>query len=194
MSLYKVTTVNGHLLAEVVSALQKAIRRCQVDDALYWAVDMYLTGYDEYCWKRLKVIASEDIGPAEPHLPATLAALYQTYTELKKKKDPHDPQKLPFVHAVILVASARKSRIVDHALIHHFFNHVQLKREIPDCALDKHTLRGKQMGRGFDHFFAEGGRLENEVGDDPYRELARETLTKGKAPAPAAAGLFEGDE
>ena len=194
MSLYKVTTVNGHLLAEVVSALQKAIRRCQVDDALYWAVDMYLTGYDEYCWKRLKVIASEDIGPAEPHLPATLAALYQTYTELKKKKDPHDPQKLQFVHAVLLVASARKSRVVDHALIHHFVNHAQLKREIPDCALDKHTLRGKQMGRGFDHFFAEGGRLENEVGDDPYRELARETLTKGKAPAPAAAGLFEGDE
>ena len=194
MSLYKVTTVNGHLLAEVVSALQKAIRRCQVDDALYWAVDMYLTGYDEYCWKRLKVIASEDVGPAEPHLPATLAALYQTYTELKKKKDPHDPQKLPFVHAVILVASARKSRVVDHALIHHFCNHARLKREIPDCALDKHTLRGKQMGRGFDHFFAEGGRLENEVGDDPYKELARETLTKGKAPAPAAAGLFEGDE
>ena len=194
MSLYKVTTVNGHLLAEVVSALQKAIRRCQVDDALYWAVDMYLTGYDEYCWKRLKVIASEDVGPAEPHLPATLAALYATYTELKKKKDPHDPQKLQFVHAVILVASARKSRVVDHALIHHFFNHAQLKREVPDCALDKHTLRGKQMGRGFDHFFAEGGRLENEVGDDPYKELARETLTKGKAPAPAAAGLFEGDE
>ena len=194
MSLYKVTTVNGHLLAEVVSALQKAIRRCQVDDALYWAVDMYLTGYDEYCWKRLKVIASEDVGPAEPHLPATLAALYQTYTELKKKKDPHDPQKLQFVHAVILVAQARKSRVVDHALIHHFCNHAQLKREVPDCALDKHTLRGKQMGRGFDHFFAEGGRLENEVGDDPYKELARETLTKGKAPAPAAAGLFEGDE
>ena len=80
MSLYKVTTVNGHLLAEVVSALQKAIRRCQVDDALYWAVDMYLTGYDEYCRKRLRIMASEDVGPAEP-LPATVDALYHTYAD-----------------------------------------------------------------------------------------------------------------
>jgi hypothetical protein len=48
MSLHKVTTVNGHLLPEVVSALQKCIRRGLVDDALFRAVDMYLTGYDEY--------------------------------------------------------------------------------------------------------------------------------------------------
>jgi hypothetical protein len=40
MSLYKVTTVNGHLLPEVVSALQKGIRRGLADDALYWTVDM----------------------------------------------------------------------------------------------------------------------------------------------------------
>ena len=194
MSLYKVTTVNGHSLPEVVSALQKCIRRGLVDDALYWAVDMYLTGYDEYCWKRLKVIASEDVGPAEPHLPATIAALYATYTELKKKKDEtHAPQRLQLVHAVILLAQARKSRVVDHALIYHFGNHAQLKREIPDCALDKHTLRGKQMGRGFDHFFAEGGKLVNEVGDDPYKELARETLTKGKAGQAVGAGLFDGE-
>ena len=116
MSLYKVTTVNGHLLPEVVSALQKCIRRGQVDDALYWAVDMYLTGYDEYAWKRLRIIASEDVGPAEPNLPATIEALYHTYTDLKKKKDEaHAPQRLQFVHAVILLATARKNRIVDHA-------------------------------------------------------------------------------
>ena len=109
MSLYKVTTVNGHLLPEVVSALQKCIRRGQVDDALYWAVDMYLTGYDEYAWKRLRIMASEDVGPAEPNLPATIEALYHTYTDLKKKKDEsHAPQRLQFVHAVILLATAEE--------------------------------------------------------------------------------------
>ena len=180
MSLYKVTTVNGHLLPEVVSALQKCIRRGQVDDALYWAVDMYLTGYDEYAWKRLRIMASEDVGPAEPNLPATIEALYHAYTDLKKKKDEtHAPQRLQFVHAVILLATARKNRIVDHALIHHFGNHATLKRDIPDYALDKHTARGKRMGRGAEHFFAEGIKLENETGDDPYRELARQTLTAG---------------
>jgi replication-associated recombination protein RarA len=141
-------------------------------------VDMYQTGYDEYAWKRLRIMASEDVGPAEPDLPATISALYSTYVELKKKKDEaHAPQRLQFVHAVILLAMARKNRVVDHALIYHFGNHAALKRDIPDCALDKHTARGKRLGRGAEHFFAEGINLANETGDDPYRELARQTLT-----------------
>jgi replication-associated recombination protein RarA len=182
MSLYKVTTVNGHLLPEVVSALQKSIRRGRVDDALYWAVDMYLTGYDEYCWKRLRIMASEDVGPAEPHLPATVDALYRAYADLKKKKDEaHAPQRLMLVHAVILLAQAHKNRVVDHALIHHFGNHATLKRPIPDYALDKHTAAGRRLGRGADHFFEEGIKLENEQGEDLYRELARQTLTAGPA-------------
>ena len=179
MSLYRVKTVNGHNLTEVVSAFQKAIRRGQVDDALYWAVDMYLTGYHEYAWKRMKVMASEDIGLADRNLPATLQALYQTYVELAKKKDKHQPEKLQFVHAVVLLATSPKSRMVDHALIHHFLKHKENRREIPDFALDKHTQRGKQMGRGFEHFFAEGAVLANEVGKDPYLELAKAALMAG---------------
>jgi replication-associated recombination protein RarA len=182
MSLYKVTTVNGHLLPEVVSALQTCIRRGLVDDALYWAVDMYLTGYDEYAWKQLRIMASEDVGPAEPNLPATIEALYHTYSDLEKKKDEaHAPQRLQLVHAVILLATARQNRMVDHALIHHFENHSQLKRSIPDFALDKHTAAGKRLGRGAEHFFDEGIKLANEAGDDPYRELARQTLTAALA-------------
>jgi replication-associated recombination protein RarA len=167
-------------MQKIVSALQKRIRRGLVDDSLYWAVDMYLTGYDEYCWKRLRIMASEDVGPAEPNLPATIEALYHTYTDLKKKKDEaHAPQRLQLVHTVILLATARKKRVVDHALIHHFGNHATLKRDIPDCALDKHAAAGKRLGRGAEHFFAEGIKLENASGDDPYRELARQTLTAG---------------
>jgi hypothetical protein len=47
----------------------------------------------------------------------------------------------------------------------------------PHCALDKHTARGKRMGRGAEQFLAGGIKLVNEVGEDPYRELARRTLT-----------------
>ena len=49
------------------------------------------------------------------------------------------------------------------------------------------------MGRGADHFFAEGIKLANEAGEDHYRELARETLTKGKAGQAVGAGLFDGE-
>jgi replication-associated recombination protein RarA len=128
------------------------------------------------------IMASEDVGSAEPNLPATIEALYATYSDLKKKKDEtHAPQRLQFVHAVILLATARKSRVVDHALIHHFGNHATLKQDIPDCALDKHTARGKRLGRGAEHFFAEGIKLENKAGADPYLELARQTLASSPA-------------
>lgn len=201
MSLYLVKTVNGHLLPEVVSAFQKAIRRGEVDDALYWGIDMFLTGYQEYAWKRMFVIASEDIGPiGNRSLPAILQALYQTYNYLAKKKDKaHTPEKLQFVHAIILLAMSPKNRIVDHALIHHFENHAALKRDVPDYALCKHTIKGRRLGRGFEHFFAEAGLLNNEDGEDPYKQLAIDTLMKKEAgaqgkgkPAPRD-NLFEGE-
>jgi hypothetical protein len=44
---------------------------------------MSLTGCDEHCWKRLPMMGSEDIGPAEPHLPATVDALDRTYSDPK---------------------------------------------------------------------------------------------------------------
>jgi replication-associated recombination protein RarA len=178
-----VRTVGGHSLPEVVSALQKSVRRGLVDDALYWAVDVYLSGYAEYAWKRLRIMCSEDVGLADPTLPAVIQALYQSYADQAKKtkasQDQHAPERLFFVHAVILLAMAPKSRMVDHALIHHFNRHAEAHRPVPDCALDKHTQRGRQLGRGVDHFFDEGSKLENQAPiDDPYRELAREAMKR----------------
>ena len=47
-------------------------------------------------------------------------------------------------------------------------------RPIPDYAIDKHTVRGKQIWRGFDHWLAEGTVLEpaSDITDD-YVERAR---------------------
>lgn len=177
-----VYTVNGHDLAEVVSAFQKAIRRCALDDALYWAADMYLSGYVEYAWKRMRIIVSEDIGPANPTLPAVIHALYETWDGLRKKGDRQPHEKLPFVHAVFLMATSKKSRVIDHAGICHFRDHGHRFREVPDYALDKHTSRGRRLGRGFEHFFKEAGLLVNEVeGLDVYRDEAAKILIEGTA-------------
>jgi hypothetical protein len=43
----------------------------------------------------------------------------------------------------------------------------------PVWALDKHTMKGKTMGRGLDHFRAEGARLiPPPTEDDPYEDEA----------------------
>ncbi len=60
----------------LASALQKSIRGSDVDAALYWAARMLVGGEDpRFILRRLIVIASEDIGNADPQaLPLAIAA------------------------------------------------------------------------------------------------------------------------
>lgn len=178
---YELKTLRGYDFGEVVSALQKSIRRGLEKDALYWAVELDKSGFSEYVWKRIKIMTSEDVGIAEPNMPANISGLYQMWLDQKKKKDEkHAPERLFLVHAVILLSRARKSRIVDHALCIYYNSTERI--EIPDFALDKHTLAGKKMGRGFDHFFAEGIKLNNEADiKDEYLEMAKKVMINGRA-------------
>ena len=175
---FNVTTRNGHPLGEVASALQKAIRRGLEDEALHWGVELDTSNYGEYAWKRLRIMASEDVGLAEPHLAATIYALYQNWIDQRRKKDrKHGPERLFLIHAILLLVRSRKSRIVDHALITYYGNHDQ--RPIPDYALDKHTGAGRRLGRGVEHFFDEGIQLGNRADlPDEYETKARETLLR----------------
>jgi replication-associated recombination protein RarA len=189
---FNVTTRNGHPLGEVASAFQKSVRRGLEDEALHWGVELDTSNFSEYAWKRMRIMASEDVGMAEPYLPATIFALYQNWLDQRKKRDlKHGPERLFLVHAILLLVRAKKSRIVDHALITYYGNHA--KRDIPDYALDKHTGTGRRLGRGVAHFFDEGIHLENMADlDDPYRESARKTMLKDETRQTSGPGsLFD---
>ena len=177
---FNVTTRNGHPLGEVASAFQKAIRRGLEDEALHWGVELDTSNYGEYAWKRMRIMTSEDVGLAEPFLAATIYALYQNWVDQRRKRDvKHGPERLFLVHAILLLARAKKSRIVDHALIAYYGNHD--RRPIPDHALDKHTAAGRRLGRGVEHFFEEGIQLSNKADlDDPYLAKARETAMRSE--------------
>ncbi len=60
----------------LASALQKSVRGSDVDAALYWTARMLVGGEDpRFILRRLVVMASEDIGNADPHaLPMAIAA------------------------------------------------------------------------------------------------------------------------
>lgn len=175
-SMFNQMTRKGYDLFEVASSFQKAIRRGDEETALYFMVELFNSGYDEYLWKRIKIITSEDIGLAEPALPSTIAALFGMYQEQKKKKDTaHQPERLFLTHAVLLLSRARKSRLVDWTLIAFWNEHDKRNLPIPEYALDKHNRRGRMMGRGLDHFYEEGTRLEN------WAEQTNETAMKKRA-------------
>ena len=51
--------------------------------------------------------------------------------------------------------------------------------EVPDIALDKHTKRGQEMGRGSKHFFEEGTKVIPQLKiDNDYRERYGKILEK----------------
>jgi replication-associated recombination protein RarA len=176
MTFADLITEGGYRCGEVTSAMQKCIRRGLEDDALFWATELDRSNYGEYVWKRLKIIASEDIGLADPKAAILIGALYTSWREQKKKDDNrHAPERLFLVHAVIALSRCKKSRMVDHALI-AMYEARREHREIPDFALDKHTARGKQKKRAWAHFWEEGAKLENQAPlNDPYEATARQT-------------------
>jgi replication-associated recombination protein RarA len=49
----------------------------------------------------------------------------------------------------------------------------QFAPTIPDWANDQHTLAGRKLGRGLDHFRKEGAKLvPSPTADDPYEDEA----------------------
>lgn len=171
---YDLKTQGGYPLDEAASALQKSIRRGLIKDAMYWAYEIN-TNFPDYLWRRLVVIACEDIGPANPELVGTIASLAERVERIRKasKTKEYDLAILGF--AILQMADSPKSREADDLV-----NEVLRERRtgkmvlsVPDYALDMHTERGRQRGKTVVDFWGEGAKLENEfrpsrfVGWDP---------------------------
>lgn len=159
-------TKNGYAFDEVASALQKEIRRCKVKESLYWALELFESGYWHYVFNRLCVIAAEDIGKANFQLVSTV---FSVANYVEKLKQPPDPVILSFV--VVEMAKSPKSRENDEVV-----NLVMIERkegqrlEVPEYAIDKHTKRGKAMGKTVEDFWKEV-KLENDIGSDYHKDL-----------------------
>jgi replication-associated recombination protein RarA len=181
-------TRRGYQVHEVISALQKAIRRSEVEPALYWAIELDKSGHTGWAWSRLLTVASEDIGAAAPGLVSDVKALHSIWKEGKSKGAGSGG--LQMVHATILMAAAPKSRLVNFAAIVHGSDHME-RLEIPDEALDRHTRRGLRMGRGMEHFMEEGGKLvqPDESGVDLAALEAAYVATRWKFIAKETADL-----
>jgi len=171
-------TVNGYCPFECMSAVQKMIRRGDERTAMLFAVEMANTSkaYRTMIINRLVVTAYEDIGNESLDVISHVNGTVQILRENPGKCG----DMLLFGSIIRALARAPKSREGDH-----FMQLCLIKwdekgpGEIPDCALDKHTRRGKRMGRGVEHFWAEGAKLEGEQARNDYREEA-ERVVKAK--------------
>lgn len=163
MSSYAMLTKSGKNFYHVASAFQKCVRRGMEHEALWYGTELYESNYEEYAWFRMRVMASEDVGLANPNLAVQIQALYTIFMDLKKKKNAHCPEKLQFTNALLLLIRSPKSRLVDNKLCHYFFlRHTMPEPEFPDFTFDMHTREGKALGRANDYFFEESAKITNE--------------------------------
>ncbi len=164
-----VKTYNGFSADQVISALQKEIRRGNTENAVLLTYEMIITSpaMEDYLWQRLMVISVEDIGFGEPSAPVLLNALYQMLRTFDRSMG---ERKLFAVHAVRYLCQCQKDRSSDEMInwVLMATARGETKPEIPDYALDKHTAAGQSMGRDLRHFFEVGAKLNPEL---PERDL-----------------------
>ncbi|KKQ47046.1 MAG: hypothetical protein US75_C0011G0021 [Candidatus Woesebacteria bacterium GW2011_GWC1_38_13] len=176
---FELKTPGGYRLDEVVSALQKAIRRGQEENALYWMMEFVKGHYIGYLWRRLSVITIEDIGLADLNAPLMINTLAQMNERVNKNGyiETFHP-----AMAVIYLCQAPKSREIDYAC-----DYIDLKRkagwylETPPEARDMHTQVGKELLKEMpgdyeknadDKFYYEGILLNNpaSINQDKYKK------------------------
>ncbi len=179
----RTTTVSGFAADEVISALQKSIRRGMLDNALLLGWEMYLTSpeLEEKLWSRLCVIAVEDIGLGNPQAPVLIETLFHQH---KRYDRPTGDRFLFAAHAIRVLSRSTKERSTDDMVnwASRGMALGELAPEIPDVALDMHTLRGQQMGRDYRFFMTEASRVSPESSDKDqrYRDWIMHALDEGR--------------
>ncbi len=159
-----------------VSAMQKAIRRGMEREAMEFACELLHTSkaFHSMVCNRLEVICHEDLDTsAAPHVfpfvAASLAASRERYAKSIGEA------RLMIGNVIRMMCRSPKSRAGCH-----FAAAIGLRSlledhapTIPDWANDQHTLVGKKLGPGLDHFRNEGARLVPPPTEpDPYEHEA----------------------
>jgi replication-associated recombination protein RarA len=166
----KLTSPRGIPVDQLVSVLQKEIRRGNVDNAVLAAYEMLSTSADvaEHLWRRLKIIAVEDVGMGEPLAPLLLNCLHENSRTIPEGAT------MMAVHAVRLLAIAKKDRTsAEHAdLVTAKVESGELVVTVPDYALCVHTRAGQELGRGLTQWWENGAQVRNELetADHSYRD------------------------
>jgi replication-associated recombination protein RarA len=150
---YEIRTKTGLPYDEVISGLQKMIRRGKEREALVLAQELFDSRYNSAVARRLMIIAPEDIGLANPQAVATATTLCEGYLTLNDKRGKGKPPVEPIAlyMAIMILCRSPKNRETDNAQIAIFeamkANEISAKQVIDEneaVIVDRHTDRGKE--------------------------------------------------
>jgi hypothetical protein len=186
----QVVSPHGIPVDDLVAVLQKEIRRSRIDNAVLAAYEMFTTSADvaQHLWRRLRLIAVEDVGMGLPLGPVLIDVLHRNFNAIP------GGDWMMACHAVRLLASAPKDRTSsEHA--DWVAAKVALGEalvEVPDYAHCVHTRAGQELGRGLMQWWDNGAQVRDELpsADHRYREELieihrRDEADNGTAPRPS---------
>jgi replication-associated recombination protein RarA len=170
----RVRTAHDLPADEVISSLQKEIRRGNLENAALLAYEMLVTSaeMEEYLWHRLQVISVEDVGYGNLNAPILVETLYQMHFRIAR---PRGDRYLYAIHAVRVLCKSEKERGSDELLgwLRHATEVEGVRPDIPDYAIDMHTRRGQEMGRDYAHFLTVASKVAPEIPDRDTTYLDR---------------------
>lgn len=179
----RTTTEHGFPADEVISALQKSIRRGLTENAVLLGWEMFVTSpeLEEKMWARLMVISVEDVGYGNLDAPVLVDTLYRMHERFGR---PEHDRFLFAAHAIRVMAEGRKDRTTDDMVnwAKHSVAFGERLPEVPDFAVDMHTGRGEATGRDYRYFMEEASKVSPEIEgrETKYREWILAALDAGK--------------
>ncbi|MGL4524896.1 MAG: AAA family ATPase [Spirochaetia bacterium] len=127
-----------------ISAFIKSVRGSDPDAALYWLAQMVAAGEDpSFIWRRLLILASEDIGLADPHAINVVVSCMDAFERMGFPEGHY-----PLAHATLYLATTEKSNSTMG-----FFDALKVvektgpRSEVPNHLCDKNR-DGQALGHG----------------------------------------------
>jgi replication-associated recombination protein RarA len=176
----KQPTPRGYNPYELMSAMQKFVRRSMEREALFCFYELEAAGLYYAAASRLTVIVYEDCGMANPALLNSIQGHMEQMAKWWKANN--GAWRLVLGNIILQACRGKKTRIADHfvcSMMGAMVNGYKVDLEqYSEFVFDMHTRQGKQMGRGLDHFFEHGMTIiesteTTDYANDEMRELLK---------------------
>lgn len=127
---------------DTISAFIKSLRGSDPDAALYWLAKMVYAGEDpRFLFRRMAILASEDIGMADPNAAGVVNHCWQIYEKIGLPEGYY-----PLANCAIYLATAAKSNSVMA-----FFDALNVVQAEQDADVPNHLKDGTRDKEGFGH-------------------------------------------
>ena len=127
---------------DTISAFIKSLRGSDPDAALYWLAKMIYAGEDpRFILRRMLILASEDVGMADPRAVQVVNACAQAFDRVGLPEG-----NFPLAQAALYLATTEKSNSVMA-----FFDALDAVRNEPDSDVPSHLRDANRDSEGFGH-------------------------------------------